>query len=264
MSLTFRAKSQELRARSLPFLLCLLCFASARADLEVNGRVDKVVLTDGTEIECVVVMVAENGALIVEGDPKDKSARRQRLIPKDQIAKIIHGEANGKIDGFQTDTELCRKVVQGTGFRKEEAKSKVDKDNIKAPTTAISPEELARLKLNKELAGPVPESKLSTQALRDAYVSRFPALKDTTQSLLGNDRAMQVLDQAVKGDPLVRRQVESFLSLVLAQNAAPAVAESVAPLKSLKPIKPKKNRKDDGDGSTPPNSQPQPVPPPHN
>jgi hypothetical protein len=257
MPQVFIAKSQELRAKSLVVLLCALCcFSPARADLEVNGRVDKVVLTDGTEIECVVLMVADSGALIVESDPKDKSARRQRLIPKNQIAKIIHGEVSGKIDGFQTDTEQCHKVVQGTGFRKEEPKSKVDKDNLKAPTTAISPEDLARLKLKKELAGPVPESKLTTQALRDAYLSRFPALKDTTQSLLGNDRAMQVLDQAVKGDPLVRRQVEGFLNLVLAQNSAPAVAETTAPPKTLKPIKQKKIRNNEGEGNPPPAPNP--------
>ena len=242
-------------------LLCLASF-SVRADLEVNGRVDKIELTDGTVIECVVVMEAANGALILEGDPKDKAARRQRLIPKNQIVRIIHGEANGKIDGFQTDTEQCRKVVQGTGFRKEEPKSKVDKESIKAPTTAISADELARLKLKKDLNGPVPESKLTPQALRDAYVSRFPALKDMTQSLLGTDRAVQVLDQAEKGDPLVRRQVEGFLNLVLAQNSAPAVAEAAAPPKPNR-VKPKKLRKDDADPATnptPPPANPAPAP----
>jgi hypothetical protein len=237
----------------LTALGCMLLFIafSARADLEVNARVDKVVLTDGTVIECVVLMVAENGALIVEGDPKDKASRRQRLIPKNEISKIVRGEANGTISGYQTDTELCHKVIQGTGFRKEEPKKVIDKDNVKAPTTAYDPETLAKLKLNKDLAEPVPSSKLTPQELRDAYLSRFPALKETAQALLGNDRALQVLDQAVKGDPLVRRQVEGFLNLVVSQNAAPAAIEAVMPNKVTRPIKPKKPRRDEADVSAP-------------
>ena len=228
-------------------VLCAMLALPVRADLEYNGRVDKVVLTDGTEIECIVLMEADGGALIVEGDPQDKSARKQRLIPKSQIAKIVRGEANGTISGFQTDTELCRKVVQGSGFRKEDTSKKtVDKDNVRAPTTAYDPETLAKLKLNKDLNTPVPTSKLTSQELRDAYLSRFPALKDTSQALLGNDRAVQVLDQALKGDPLVRRQVEGFLNLVVSQTAAPAAVapETVSPTKSARPIKPKKTRPD--------------------
>ncbi len=244
------------RATIVSGLILLFAAAAfpARADLEVNGRVDKIVLTDGTEIECVILMVADNGALIVESDPKDKTVKKQRLIPKSQIAKVIHGEANGTISGFQTDTELCRKVVQGTGFRKEETKKTIDKDNLKAPTTAYDPETLAKLHLNKDLNTPVPTSKLSSQELRDAYLSRFPALKDTTQTLLGTDRAVQVLDAALKGDPLVRRQVEGFLNLVVSQNTAPAAAaatEAVAPSKLTRPVKPKKTRKDDGTDPTP-------------
>src|SRR5207249_2593340 len=85
---------------------------------------------------------------------------------------------------------------------------------------------------------PVPTSKLSAQELRDAYLSRFPDLKVAIQGLLGNDRAVQVIDQAMKGDPLVRRQVEGFLNLVLSGGAQTSIAESIAPARPIKsPLK---------------------------
>ncbi len=242
-----RTRAADLFVLLLAFLLC----GAARADLEVNDRTDTVELVDGTIIDCVVLMVADKGALIVEGDAKDKEHRRQRLIPKDQIAHITHGKAKGSISGYQTDTELARKVIQGNGYR-QELKTKPRSDEVKGPQGPVGPISLESAKLTDEDKGiPVPSTKLTAQELRDSYFSRFPELKTSTQGLLGNDRAGQVLDQAMKGDPLVRRQVEGFLSLVLSGATQASSAEAVTPVKNAKP--PKKPRKE---GDTPPAKQP--------
>ena len=240
------------RKTALLLLLAGALFAaSVRADLEVNDRTDTVELTDGTEIYCVVLMVADKGALIVEGDGKDK--QQQRLIPKDQIAKISHGKAKGTVSGLQTDTELARKVIQGNGFR-QETKAKANKDDVKAPQGAIGPVTLESAKLTEVDKGlPVPTSKLTAQELRDSYLSRFPALKQSAQGLLGNDRAVQVLDQAMKGDPLVRRQVEGFLSLVLsgAQQPSFEAPTGTAPVRNPKAPLKKPRKPEDGAGVPP-------------
>src|SRR4029079_12346935 len=108
-------------------------------------------------------------------------------------------------------TELARKVIQGNGYR-QEAKAKPH-DDITAPQGPIGPVSLQSAKLTEADKGvPVPTSKITPQELRDSYLSRFPDLMVATQGLLGGDRAVQVLDQAMKGDPLVRRQVEGFLN----------------------------------------------------
>ena len=100
-----------------------LSLAGARADLEVNLRVDKVLLTDGSEIDCIVLMVTAKAVLIVESDPADPTKTRQRVIPANTVAKIIRGETVGEMTGFQTDKELVQeshpglRLPQGRGPR---------------------------------------------------------------------------------------------------------------------------------------------------
>jgi hypothetical protein len=220
-------------------LACVFSIFSVRADLEVNRRRDKVVLVDGTEIECLVLMETKSGVLIVEVDPKDKDKTAQRVIPIDTVAKVIHGKPDGTIAGFQTDKELAHKVVQGTGFRKEESVGR-PKESLGewGQTTSLGSGE-------KPVAhGNTPASALSVKELQDAYMARFPELKDAAAALVGPDRTTQLLDLAQKGDPLVRKQMENFLGLFVRSDAQPqataAPAEGTTPV--VRPIKVKPGR----------------------
>ena len=72
---------------------------------------------------------------MVETDPDDSEARRQRAIPRHVISKIERGEHDGATEGLQTESALARKVISGTGFRDEEGpktkEPKVKKDDKK-------------------------------------------------------------------------------------------------------------------------------------
>src|SRR5689334_18865305 len=109
--------------RHLVFLAAavLLC-GRAWPDLQVNLRKDTVVLTDGTEVDGVVLMITARGVLLVQNDAKDPEKKNQRLIPRDDVVRIEYGETQGVVAGYQTGTESTRKVIQGTGFHQEEAK----------------------------------------------------------------------------------------------------------------------------------------------
>jgi hypothetical protein len=222
-----------------------LCY-SARADLQVNHRKDKVVLVDGTEIVCLVLMETKSGVLIVEADPKDKEKTRQRVISNDQVSKVIHGKPDGTIAGFQTEAELAHKVVQGTGFRKEES------DEPKINTSVAGWGQAQGTSGEKPVvANNVPQSALSPKELQEAYMARFPGLKDASSALLGNERTTQLIEQALKGDPLVRKEMENFLGLFVKTETKPAAPEadtSITPsarpikVKPVRPVAPKENK----------------------
>ncbi|HYF48164.1 MAG TPA: hypothetical protein VEJ63_02085 [Planctomycetota bacterium] len=221
----------------------LLCF-SAYADLQTDARVDKVVLKDGTEIECVVIMITKRGALIVEQDPKDKEQTRERIIPADEIERIDHGEADGSKPnlGFQTDKELAHKVIKGSGFRRTEKKK--DKKDEEAEKKPVTNQQLVMGKAKTITTDPLAAAtgKMSAQDLSSAYLSRFPVLKSTAQTLIGTDRLPQLIDAAQKGDPLARKQVEGFLKLFLGgdNSTLNEKPQATAPQKPVKPAKPER------------------------
>lgn len=209
------------------FCAILLCLHfSACADLQVQVRVDTVVLKDGTRIECIVLAVTSKGVLIVEADPDDEEATKQRIILSSDVAEVIRGEADGAVAGFQTEHEGARKVIQGTGYRKEEAPEKTAKGGKagkdaktpkvaeKTPAPAEKPQPRT-LKAAIEPVAPGPVSKLSPKELSDAYATRFPELKQQAAALMGMDRANQILDLAQKGDVTARAQAENYMKLFM-------------------------------------------------
>jgi hypothetical protein len=241
--------------RSLLVLVVLLAaiFAApiAHADLQVNVRTDVVVLKDGTKIECIVLMQTSRGVLIVEADPKDKDKTRQRMIPADEVQEVIAGEADGSVAGFQTDFELTHKVIQGTGFRKEDPKK--DPKDVKNPkdpknpvaTTPQPPKNPLDPADNPNAIKVIPDqvplgpgSKFNSRELSDAYLSRFPMLKSAAQNLMGLERVPHLIEQAQKGDPLARRQVEGFLRLFLTDESQLTEKTTASTTPGVKPAKP--------------------------
>lgn len=231
MAIALMSRSQEQRTSGFAMLLLIAVFSgSVRADIEVNHRKDKVVLVDGTEVECLVLMETTTGVLIVEADPADEEKTCQRIIPLEKVSKVVHGKPDGRIAGFQTETKLAHKVVQGTGFRKEESSTSKDTAAPAGPAGSWAQSPAITLGNGLSAEGSTSTSALSSKELQDAYMSRFPALKDTASALLGPDGTTQLFDQAQKGDPLVRKQLENFLGLFVKPDAQPqASVEKTAP-----------------------------------
>lgn len=219
-------------------LLLAVCLPplAVRADLEVNVRTDKVVLKDGTEIDCIVLAVTPRAVLIVEPDPKDPEKTRQRVIPSAQVEKIVRGDANGSTTGFQTQIERAQKVIQGVGYRREEATSKDEAKGPQAPTSG-DPVVLGKAaKLAVDAKSAKTTGQLNARDLTGAYLSRFPALKAAAQSLIGLDKLAPLMEQAQQGDALARKQVEGFLKLVLSSSYVPLNANAASgPPKAVKP-----------------------------
>lgn len=232
------ASRQEFKLNGLAtlFVLALAVNFSVRADLQVNHRQDKVVLLDGTEIVCLVLMETKTGVLIVEADPNNKDKTVQRILPLDKVSKVIHGKPDGTISGFQTEAELAHKVVQGSGFRKE------DSGNVKDTGTNWGERPIATTEGTTTPKSNVPASALSPKELQEAYLSRFPGLKDAAGALLGPERTLQLIEQGQKGDPLVRKQLEGLLGMFVKQEAQPAAGAAPAPVpivnkkRSMQPV----------------------------
>jgi hypothetical protein len=222
-------------------VLSLAAIRGTRADLEVNLRVDKVVLNDGTEIPCMVLMASSKSVLIVESDPADPSKARQRVIPANTVAKIIRGTAVGETAGFQTDKEVLQKVIQGSGYRKDEALS--DKELKKAqplqgPKGNETAKESKAARVAVNAASLLPSTgKIGANELAEAYLSRFPALKTAAQNMLGLEQTAQLMDLARRGDPQIRKEVETFIlpllstgSSALDAKAPPAAPQTAQPM----------------------------------
>ena len=211
---------------------------SVYADLQVNLRIDKVILKDGTEIECIVLMVTSKAVLIAETDPADPTKARQRVIPADTVEKIIRGEAVGEVTGFHTDKELLQKVIQGSGFRKEEAPAAKEQKGPLGPKANEAEKEGRGKHVARPTDAQPSTSKIGAKELADAYLSRFPALKTAAQNLIGLVQTPQLIEQAQKGDPLVRKQVVAFLLLVLNSNAGMPDEKNAAPAAKTPPPAP--------------------------
>lgn len=234
-------------------ILCAaLWVAPLRADLEVNVRKDTITLTDGTVIPCLILVITEKAVLVVETDPEDSEVRRQRAIPRHVIKSIERGESDGATEGLQTESSLARKVIAGTGFRDEETpkskepkEKKTDKKDPNDKTTAVPDK---KPKTKPVPTGPIgPDkggityggnvTKIPTQGaaggikgspkdMADAYLQRFPALREAAQSYLGADRLPQTFDLIQKGDGPVRAQAESFLGVFMGSDSS-AIGQTI-------------------------------------
>lgn len=216
-------------------------WTSARADLQVNTRKDVVELVDGTKIECTVLMEGPRGVLIAVKDPKDeKKEARQELIPLSKVKRIVRGKDEGAIEGFQTSEELARKVIQGSGFR--EKKEKPTEPML--PTGPLNPAQ--PLVHNPQAPAsptlqPTPNKKLTAKDVTEAYLTRFPALKDAAELFLGGGaNAQAILQKAQEGDPVLGEQVRTFLGLFLqGATAAPPQPANKTPALPKAPVPPK-------------------------
>ncbi len=235
-------------------------------DLQVNERKDIVILTDGTKIECNVVMVTSRGALVIIKEQKKateenaenegpEETAKQVLIPIHKIKKIIRGRDKGRTKGFQTDVEQARKVVKGTGFRKKKKAEEVITPDL--PTGPIKKAELLLPSkvLKPGINQPVKNSVQTPKKLADAYLSRFPDIKNLAQTYLGNSSAVvQIFTKAQKGDPILHEQLKGVLDILL-QDSPPKSGQGQV---SAQPPLPKRPKAQKSPSTTPP---PQPKTP---
>lgn len=242
-------------------LLLALTPGALRADLEVHTHRDTVVLEDGTEIACRVLMLTQKGVLVVVADPDDAEKKSQRIIPSEKIRSIIRDERNGVIEGLLTETELARKVIKGAGFRKaESAAGKTDKNDSKGVAENGGRPDAAKGsgKLKKTAGGDntpaspfaksgksngpgpfadalgktpnagavdgqdvkveMPTGTLAAKDLTDAYLTRFPDLKNTGLELLGEAQIQDWFNAARDGNDSARKPLENLLKAYLGAN----------------------------------------------
>lgn len=248
-----------MRFAILLFPALLLCAQHARADLEVFTKRDTIVLEDGSEIACRVLMISEKGVLIVEADPANPEKKSQRIIPREKIRSIIRDERNGAIEGLSTDTEFARKVIKGT--HKDEPKEEVADEKPgkkssgrpKTPfeeSTKTAPGPFAQTKdtTNPAGAGPtapaggkdvkveMPKGTLNAKDLTDAYFTRYPELRGAGMDLLGTTQIQEWLNSARDGNDSARKPIESMLKAYMGVNDK---SGSAAPQRTGEPREPR-------------------------
>ena len=225
----------------LAILAVLMFSAPVRADLQVNLRRDKVELTDGTVVECIVLMQTERGVLIAVKDPDKEDGVIQKVIPAAKVKSVTRGKDAGEVKGFKTEEELARKVIQGSGYRKDDGDAPppapVDPTGPVAPVTPL----LTDPKLKPaEPEKVVANSKLSPKDVANEYLSRFPDIRAAAQIFLGgSDRLPELFDRAQKGDKVVRDQLEEFLRLFLSSVQPPVQSKAPPNKQPAKPGAPK-------------------------
>jgi hypothetical protein len=242
----------------------LVLSTSARADLEVNVRRDTVVLNDGTEIQCQVLMVSKSGVLIVESDPDDPQKKTQRIIPRQTVRNLVLGEKLSKIEGLQTDTEMARKVIHGAGFRKEEPEKEVaddkpaksakgkggsaskkggsktpadpfsdDKSKAAAKSSSESSASKAPAKtVDLPTSSVILASTIPPKELTEAYVGQFPDLQSALD-IAGPARVQEWLGGGPQVNATTHKQLESLLKAYVGSYEK----EKVVPNRGSLPIK---------------------------
>jgi hypothetical protein len=211
--------------------ILFLAHFPVHGDVQVNHRKDVVVLVDGKRVECVVVMITPRGVLAIVKDPDSDEGARQVLFRKAQVKEVIKGKDEGRVKGFQTDPERARKVVKGTGFRKEKKRPKAKGPIV--PTGPIQKAEPIVIDTVRRGSGSTRlpfNSKLSAADLAKAYMARFPGLKKTAEKYLGGANSLQrYFHQALKGNRVVRERLHDFLTKLLENDAASQPGASARP-----------------------------------
>ena len=240
----------------------VLLAGTALAYLQVNVRRDVVELQDGTKVECIVLVETKRGVLVVVKDPDKAEGVVQKLIPAADVKKITSGSDEGQIKGLKTEAELARKVVQGSGYRKE-GKDPTLLPPV-APTGPITPA-LAPVTnaTGEQPAANTPSkpaaSKLTPQQVAGAYFSRFPTLQMAVETFVGGtDMVAPLIQQARDGDITAREPLEGFLGLFLlskppAPERQPGTRSKPAPGTISKPAPPPQT-------TTPPQQSPPILP----
>lgn len=184
------------------------------ADLQVNLRRDKVELTDGTVVECIVLMQTPRGVLIAVKDPNKEDGVIQKIIPANKVKNVVRGEDEGQMKGLKTEEELARKVIQGSGYRKDGTEEAPQPINPTGPIEAVQP--VAPSKTASNDPQPIANSKLSPQDVAHEYLSRFPDMREASLVFLGgSDRVGELFQRAQKDDANLREQLDGFLNLFL-------------------------------------------------
>jgi hypothetical protein len=220
---------------SLSIFLLFLIAAPLRADLKVNQRKDVITLSDGTKLECTILIESVRGYLVLveqketggeepkekakkegeEADREDSGKACQIFIPFEQVKEVLRGQTPGPIKGFQTEVVQAQKVVKGTGFRKAPKKMEEGPVNPKGPIKPAEP--LVPLGgVSPSESGFSTPTKLSAQELSEGYMARIPRLRELTQTLIGGKKEVEgTVDKAIKSDPNLRHLLDSFLQILL-------------------------------------------------
>jgi hypothetical protein len=200
----------------LSCLLGLFLSAPLHADMQAFVGQDVVELTDGTRIECLVVMESTRGVLVIRPDPeKGEGAHRQQFIPASQIKSVTRGVRQGETKAFQTDTELARKVIQGSGLRPDDKAKPAQPVTPTGPIAPVTPPVAQKPGPRPTPTPPLGQGKgtLPSKDLIEAYLQRFPALQEAADQLLGGQTQLAEGLEKALAEPATRQEAERMLEL---------------------------------------------------
>lgn len=178
----------------------------ARADVQVNERKDVIELTDGEKVEGIIIMETRGAVVIVE-----KESARQRVIAREDIAKITRGALLDKIAGYKTEEVGSHKIIVGEGFRSEEKPKDTDPTTKPQPTPSVTTPK-------------VTVSKSELQKAKDllaAYRTRFPALRDAVDAFLGAERMAELMSQPPADDPAAMDRYREIFTRLTSDSELP-------------------------------------------
>lgn len=230
-----------LRTTLLSIILTFAICGATHADIEVNARLDTIVLNDGTEIQCLILMMSPAGVVIVETDAKDPEKKTQRTLQRTAIRNIVIGERSSRTEELLTDTEMARKVVMGKSAHKDDKddesklasaskkksagkkKASTEKTtdvaavepSVKPAAAADEPKRPAPDTVKPDAPVALPPDTLPTKELTEAYLGRFPDLQSAAMDIAGAQRIQDWLDGARAGNENARKPIETLLKTYL-------------------------------------------------
>ena len=234
-------------------VLAVIAGTFCHADIEINARHDTVVLEDGTEIQCYILMMSPSGIVIVETDPMNPEKRTQRTIGRSAIKNIVIGERSLRTEELLTDTEYARKVILGSGTRKDDQADKADdkktdgkkkgvaasKKSKSKKKDADEPEARTAITTGAEDKGvakvegaangatpPAPGTTvpgvavvvpavIPTKDVLDVYLSRYPDLQTPALDIIGAARVQEWVDAARSGNQGAKQPFDAQLNAYL-------------------------------------------------
>ncbi len=208
------------------------------ADVQVNDRTDRIKLTDGEEIECIILVAAPRALVVVE-----KATFRQRTIGRDEIASIERGRIEGRINGYITDAVGSRKEIIGEGFRREERRAPEEKTGQKAGG------ELEVMRRPRHLTDKSATRK--ALELMESYERHYPSIGCAIAAVVGIERLAETISVAAE-DPVAAERYRDIAALLAAGDKGIETKSAPGPRKTRRAVQ------SGGTGAAP---QDQPAPP---
>lgn len=186
----------------LPALLFLLAPLATSGDFKVMESVDTITLTDGSNIEGIIVASGAKAiVIVVEGE----AGPQEQVVPRDKIKEVKTGAPTAHTKAYTTDPVDGVKVVTGEGFRDTAGQPAGTSGQ---PATAQTPPRpqapAARQKPSATPAGTPRAPKITAEMIQN-MLGKSPQLKTLVNAIGGPEKAAQLVN-----DPRRRLELEEM------------------------------------------------------